>query len=193
MYEYIQGQFMGIFKDYVVVDHQGIGYKIFASGNTMSHMPAMGESVRLYLRQIVREDFLGLYGFIDREELALFDLFLTVTGVGAKSALSLLSIATPDNIKKAIAFEDEVLLIRAQGIGKKTAQRIILELKDKFKKEGMTPPDRDVQISISQTEALEALLALGYTQNEANRVLKTVKGDLSVEETIKQALQSLMS
>lgn len=193
MYEYIQGQFMGIFKDYVVVDHQGIGYKIFASGNTMSHMPAMGASVRLYLRQIVREDFLGLYGFIDREELALFDLFLTVTGVGAKSALSLLSIATPDNIKKAIAFEDEVLLIRAQGIGKKTAQRIILELKDKFKKEGMTPPDRDVQISISQTEALEALLALGYTQNEANRVLKTVKGDLSVEETIKQALQSLMS
>lgn len=193
MYEYIQGQFMGIFKDYVVVDHQGIGYKIFASGNTMSHMPAMGASVRLYLRQIVREDFLGLYGFIDREELALFDLFLTVTGVGAKSALSLLSIATPDNIKKGIAFEDEVLLIRAQGIGKKTAQRIILELKDKFKKEGMTPPDRDVQISISQTEALEALLALGYTQNEANRVLKTVKGDLSVEETIKQALQSLMS
>lgn len=193
MYEYIQGQFMGIFKDYVVIDHQGIGYKIFSSGNTMSHMPAMGETVRVFLRQIVREDFLGLYGFHDREELALFDLFLTVTGVGAKSALSLLSIATPENIKKSIAFEEEALLVRAQGIGKKTAQRIILELKDKFKKENLSPLARDFQISVSQAEATEALLALGYSQNEANGVLKTIKGDLSVEETIKLALQSLMA
>ncbi len=193
MYEYIQGQFMGIFKDYVVIDHQGIGYKIFASGNTISHMPAMGESVKLFLRQIVREDFLGLYGFINREELSLFDLFLTVTGIGAKSALSLLSIATPENIRKGIAFEDEALLIRAQGVGKKTAQRIILELKDKFNKEELTPLSKNVQVSLSQTEAMEALLALGYSQNEASGVLKTVKSDLSVEETIKQALLSLMS
>lgn len=192
MYEYIQGQFMGIFKDYVVIDHQGIGYKIFTSGNTMSQMPAMGETVRVFLRQIVREDFIGLYGFHDREELELFEMFLTVSGVGAKSALSLLSIAKPENIKKAIAFEDEALLVRAQGIGKKTAQRIILELRDKFKKESLSPLDKDIQISASQAEATEALMALGYTQNEASGVLKTIRGDLSVEDTIKQALKSLM-
>lgn len=193
MYEYIEGLFKGIFKDYVVIDHQGIGYKIFTSGNTMSRMPAMGEKAKVYLRQIVREDFLGLYGFCDREELELFEKLLTVTGVGAKSALSLLSIATPENLKKAMVFEDEALLIRAQGIGKKSAQRIILELKDKFKKENLEAPDRNLEINSSQTEAMEALLSLGYTQKEAERVMKTVKQDLTVEETIKLALQSLMS
>ena len=193
MYEYIEGQFKGIFKDYVVIDHQGIGYKIFTSGNTMARMPVFGEKTKVYLRQIVREDFLGLYGFCDREELELFEKLLTVTGVGAKSALSLLSIATPENLKKAMVFEDEVLLMRAQGIGKKSAQRIILELKDKFKKENLTAPDKNQQITISQAGALEALLSLGYTQKEAETVLKTVKTDLTVEETIKQALQFLMS
>lgn len=193
MYEYIEGRFMGIFKDYVVIDHQGLGYKIFASGNTMAKMPGKGEVTRVYLHQIVREDFLGLYGFHDRAELELFEHLLTVTGVGARSALSLLSIATPDNLKKAMAFEDDALLLRASGIGKKTAGRIILELKDKFRKENLTAPDRDIQISVSQAEAVEALLSLGYTQKEADGVLKTVKADLSVEETIKAALKSLMS
>ena len=89
--------------------------------------------------------------------------------------------------------EDEALLLRASGIGKKTAGRIILELKDKFRKENLTAPDRDIQISVSQAEAVEALLSLGYTQKEADGVLKTVKADLSVEETIKAALKSLMS
>lgn len=193
MYEYIEGQFKGIFKDYVVVDHLGMGYRIYTSGNTMAAMPSMGEKTRLFLHQIVREDFIGLYGFHDRAELELFHLLLTVSGVGARSALSLLSIATPDNLKKALAFEDDALLLRAQGVGKKTASRIILELKDKFKKENLTAPERNVQISAIQMEALEALLALGYTQKEADTVLKTVKIDLSVEETIKQALKSLMS
>lgn len=193
MYEYIEGRFMGIFKDYVVIDHQGLGYKIYTSGNTMAKMPAMGEAAKLFVHQIVREDFIGLYGFHDRAELELFNQLLTVSGVGAKSALSLLSIATPDNLKKAMAFEEETLLLRATGIGKKTAGRIILELKDKFKKLNLTAPDRDIQISASQAEAVEALLSLGYTQKEADTVLKTVKPDLTVEETIKQALQALMS
>lgn len=193
MYEYIEGQFKGIFKDYVVIDHLGMGYRIYTSGNTMAAMPAMGDKTTLFLHQIVREDFIGLYGFHDRDELELFHLLLTVSGVGARSALSLLSIATPDNLKKALAFEDDALLLRAQGVGKKTASRIILELKDKFRKENLTAPEKDVQISAIQIEALEALLALGYTQKEADTVLKTVRIDLSVEETIKQALKSLMS
>lgn len=193
MYEYIEGQFKGIFKDYVVIDHQGIGYKIFTSGNTMARMPAMGERTKVYLRQIVREDFLGLYGFCDREELELFEKLLTVTGVGAKSALSLLSIATPENLKKAMVFEDEALLVRAQGIGKKSAQRIILELKDKFKADNLTQTEKTVQITSSQAEAMEALLSLGYSQKEAETVLKTVKQDLTVEETIKRALLALLS
>ncbi len=193
MYEYIEGRFMGIFKDYVVIDHHGMGYKIYASGNTMAKMPAMGDGTKVYLHQIIREDFMGLYGFHDRPELELFEQLLTVSGVGAKSALSLLSIATPDSLKKAMAFEDETMLLRATGIGKKTAGRIILELKDKFKKENLAAPERDIQISASQVEAVAALLSLGYTQKEADSVLKLVKSDLSVEETIKEALKALMS
>ena len=193
MYEYIEGRFMGIFKDYIVIDHQGMGYKIYASGNTMAEMPGIGEMTKVFLHQIVREGFLGLYGFHDRSELNLFEHLLTVSGVGPRSALSLLSIATPDNLKKAMAFEDEAVLMRATGIGKKTAGRIILELKDKFKKENFGSSEADIQISVSQAEAVAALLSLGYTQKEVDSVLKTMAGDLTVEETIKQALKSLMS
>ena len=193
MYEYIEGRFMGILKDYIVIDHQGIGYKIYVSGNTMAEMPGIGEVTKVFLHQIVREGFLGLYGFSDRSELNLFEHLLTVSGVGPRSALSLLSIATPDNLKKAMAFEDETVLMRASGIGKKTASRIILELKDKFKKENFGSAETDLQISVSQAEAVAALLSLGYTQKEVDTVLKTMPGDLSVEETIKEALKSLMS
>ena len=141
---------------------------------------------------MVREDFLGLYGFSDRNELELFERLLTVNGVGAKSALSLLSISSPDSLKKAIVFEDEALLLRAPGIGKKTASRIILELKDRFKKENFTRDDKDLQITAALSEALEALMTLGYTQKEAETVLKTVTKSMTVEETIKEALKQLM-
>ena len=201
VYEYIKGKYMGINKDYVIIENNNIGYKIFTSGATMAEMPAINEEVMLYLEQIVREDFIGLYGFKDREELDMFKLLLSISGVGAKAALSLLSISRINNLKYAIMMEDDKHLCRAPGIGKKTAGRIILELKDKIKKDDiMTGVDiqegfEDIAPSINVNtvnEALGALLALGYSEKEAETALKQVDKTATVEDIIKDCLKVLM-
>ena len=201
MYEYIKGKYMGINKDYIIIENNNIGYKIFTSGATMAEMPGINDEVMLYLEQIVREDFIGLYGFKDREELEMFKLLLSISGVGAKAALSLLSISRINNLKYAIMMEDDKHLCRAPGIGKKTAGRIILELKDKIKKEDiMTGVDiqegfEDLQPTVNTNtvgEALGALLALGYSEKEAETALKQVDKTASLEDIIKDCLKVLM-
>ena len=200
MYEYIRGQFQGISKDYVVIELNNIGYKIFTSGNTMSNMPKVGDEVLLYLEQIVREDFIGLYGFTTREELEMFKLLLSINGVGAKAALSLLSISTVNNLKYAIMMGDEKHITRAPGIGKKTAQRIILELKDKLKPDELTSEEEQLiegindnsDYSFNINETLSALMALGYTEKEAQKALAKVDKTLSIENMIKESLKLLM-
>ncbi len=200
MYEYIKGKYIGINKDYVIIENNGIGYKIFTSGATMAKMPKVSEEVQLYLEQIVREDFIGLYGFKDREELEMFKLLISISGVGAKAALSLLSISRINNLKYAIIMEDDKHLCRAPGIGKKTAGRIILELKDKIKTEEVSEGVdiqqgfEDIAPSNSNAigEALGALLALGYSEKEAESALKKVNREESVENIIKECLRVLM-
>lgn len=201
MYEYIKGKYMGINKDYIIIENNNIGYKIFTSGATMAEMPGINDEVMLYLEQIVREDFIGLYGFKDREELEMFKLLLSISGVGAKAALSLLSISRINNLKYAIMMEDDKHLCRAPGIGKKTAGRIILELKDKIKKEDiMSGVDiqegfEDLQPTVNANtvgEALGALLALGYSEKEAETALKQVDKTASLEDIIKDCLKVLM-
>lgn len=201
MYEYIKGKYMGINKDYIIIENNNIGYKIFTSGATMAEMPGINDEVMLYLEQIVREDFIGLYGFKDREELEMFKLLLSISGVGAKAALSLLSISRINNLKYAIMMEDDKHLCRAPGIGKKTAGRIILELKDKIKKEDiMSGVDiqegfEDLQPTVNTNtvgEALGALLALGYSEKEAETALKQVDKTASLEDIIKDCLKVLM-
>ncbi|MDM0447381.1 Holliday junction branch migration protein RuvA [Clostridium perfringens] len=200
MYEYIKGQFQGISKDYVVIELNNIGYRIFTSGNTMSNMPKVGDEVLLYLEQIVREDFIGLYGFTTREELEMFKLLLSINGVGAKAALSLLSISTVNNLKYAIMMGDEKHITRAPGIGKKTAQRIILELKDKLKPDELTSEEEQLiegindnsDYSFNINETLSALMALGYTEKEAQKALEKVDKTLSIENMIKESLKLLM-
>ena len=200
MYEYIKGKYIGINKDYVIIENNGIGYKIFTSGATMAEMPKISEEVQLYLEQIVREDFIGLYGFKDREELEMFKLLISISGVGAKAALSLLSISRINNLKYAIIMEDDKHLCRAPGIGKKTAGRIILELKDKIKtdevSEGVDIQQGFEDIAPSNSnaigEALGALLALGYSEKEAENALKKVNRQESVENIIKECLRVLM-
>ena len=197
MYEYIKGKYIGINKDYIIVENNGIGYKIFTSGATMADVPETGEEITLYLEQIVREDFIGLYGFDSREELDMFKLLLNVNGVGPKAALSLLSISRVNNLKYAIMTGDEKHICRGVGIGKKTAARIILELKDKlqpdellegtFEDEAGAPEN-----TIAASEALSALIALGYSEKEAEKVLKTIDKNDSVENIIKNALKALM-
>lgn len=200
MYEYIKGKYMGMNKDYIVVENSGIGYKIFTSGATMSSVPECGEEVILYVDQIVREDFIGLYGFDSKEELAMFKLLLTVNGVGPKAALSLLSISRLNNLKYAIMTGDEKHICRGVGIGKKTAARIILELKDKLQ------PDELLDIAVDSnednngennlmalSEVLSALIALGYSEKESEKVLKTIDKTETVENMIKNALKALMN
>ncbi len=197
MYEYIKGKYIGINKDYVIVENSGIGYKIFTSGATMSSMPKCGEEIMLYLEQIVREDYLGLYGFDSREELEMFKLLLTVSGVGPKAALSLLSISRVNNLKYAIMIGDEKHICRGVGIGKKTAARIILEIKDKLKPDelmdsGVEIDTKDNENIMALSEALSALIALGYSEKEAEAVLKKIDKNDSVENIIKSALKALV-
>lgn len=200
MYEYIIGKYKGINKDYIIVENNGIGYKIFTSGATMSSMPKIDEVVKLYLEQIVREDFLGLYGFDSKEELEMFKLLISINGVGAKAALSLLSISRINNLRYAIMMGDDKHLCKAPGIGKKTAGRIILELKDKIKKENLTEgiensgefEDIVPQNASNIAEALGALLALGYSEKEAEIALKKVDKTDTLENIIKNCLKVLM-
>ena len=159
----------------------------------MAEMPKVSEEVMLYLEQIVREDFIGLYGFKDREELEMFKLLISISGVGAKAALSLLSISRINNLKYAIIMEDDKHLCRAPGIGKKTAGRIILELRDKIKTDEVSE-GVDIQEGFEDLvpsnansigEALGALLALGYSEKEAESALKKVNRQESVENIIR--------
>lgn len=197
MYDYIRGKYGGIQKDYVIVDNHGMGYKVFTSGNTMASMPRVGDEVLLYLTQIVREDFIGLYGFSSREELDLFLVLITINGVGAKAALSLLSVSLPERLKAAIVGENETLLMKAPGIGKKTAQRIILELKHKLRLEHGEDLSlkelEDLESENTLNEAMAALQSLGYTEKEAKAALKHVDQALGIEDIIKESLKHLMS
>jgi Holliday junction DNA helicase RuvA len=139
-------------------------------------MPKNGEEIMLYLEQIVREDFIGLYGFDSKEELEMFKLLLTVSGVGPKAALSLLSISRVNNLKYAIMIGDEKHICRGVGIGKKTAARIILEIKDKLKPDELVDSSLEIDTKDNEnvmalSEALSALIVLGYSEKEAESVL----------------------
>lgn len=198
MYEYIEGKYKGLNKDYVIIDNNGIGYKIFTSGNSICSMPLLNENVRLYVEQVVRQDFIGLYGFIDKQELEMFLKLININGIGAKVALSLLSVNTVDTLKKAICCSDETILMKASGVGKKSAQRIILELKDKFKfdnNQEIMDEKSDIDTSYKSLEATQALLSLGFEEKHINVVLLEVMErfpDESLESIIKECLKNLM-
>ncbi|KEI11225.1 ATP-dependent DNA helicase RuvA [Clostridium novyi B str. ATCC 27606] len=197
MFEYIKGIYISLNKDYIVVESNNIGYKIYTSGNTMSNMPNINEEVKIYIEQIVREDFIGIYGFLTEEERAMFNLLLTINGVGSKAALSLLSISNVSNLKKSILLEDYKMLTKAPGIGKKIAQRITLELKDKIEKIYEDNLEDIDNLSKNSTrkydESLEALIALGFLQKEAEKALKNVDMSKGIEEIIKNSLRYLMN
>lgn len=203
MYEYIKGKFIGINKDYIIIENNGIGYKIFTSGNTMASIPKSGDDVLIYLMQIVREDFIGLYGFTTKSELEMFNKLLTINGVGAKASLSLLSICTVDKLKYSIVTQDEEMLTKAPGIGKKMAQRIILELKDKISSEEVNIENLDSDEEIYNSKELNnnkkvsdaklALISLGYSEKETDKAINMVDKNESIENIIKSCLKFLMN
>jgi len=145
MYEYIKGEIVSKKHDYVVVDNAGIGYKIFTSINTMSRLQT-NEQALLHTYLHVREDIMVLYGFYSEEELFLFNMLISISGIGPKAALSILSVLSYQEVATAVVCEDAASLSKAPGIGKKTAMRIILELKDKLK--GLDVEDMEVKEQI---------------------------------------------
>jgi Holliday junction DNA helicase RuvA len=179
----IRGEIVARASDHVVVDVRGVGYKVFVPRH-----PG-GDIVTLHTHQVVREDAQQLFGFETREELALFEMLISVSGVGPRAALSLLSVSTPAQLAAAIASGDASALSRAPGVGKKTAERLILDLKGKIARGG---PDREPIGVVLEDEAAAALQALGYTPAEAVAALRAVPsaGSESTEERVTAALRA---
>lgn len=197
MLHYIKGKFMMRIDGGVVIETGGIGFEINVPDNSAVYLSSEGDTVSLFLNMIVREDDMSLYGFSEKEGLDLFKKLITVNGVGAKAAMAILSIAPVSEIRKAIAFEDADFLTRASGVGKKTAQRIVLELKDKIGDVSGVPGISPVSEALSvggdaRGEALSALMALGYSRAEAAGAIAAVpENDLTSEDYIKRALKKL--
>lgn len=185
---------------YVIIEAGGIGYEIHVPANSGAYLSSEGEEVKVYTMMSVREDDVSLYGFSRRGELDAFKKLISVNGVGAKAGISILSAFTLEQLQEAIAFEDAKALTKANGIGKKIAERIVLELKDKFTVPGVDVPAEGVPVPEGGTaagggraEAVAALISLGYTRGEATSALAHVKeNDLSAEAYIKAALKNLI-
>lgn len=173
----------------ILVDAHGVGYEVEVPMSTFCNLPALGERVTLHTQFVVREDAQLLYGFLTERERVTFRQLLKVNGIGAKSALGILSGMSVDDLTQAIALQEASLLVRIPGIGKKTAERMLLELKDKL---GFEPSQASSgQSGSSAGDVLNALLALGYNEREALASVKQLPPGLAVSEGIRQALKSL--
>ena len=196
MYSYIKGIIEEINLDHIVIDNNGIGYKINASANTIMKVK-IGHECKIYTKLIVKEDDMSLCGFYDKEELRMFELLTSISKIGPKVGLGILSFASPRQIGAYILGEDIGKLSKAPGVGKKTAERIVLELKDKIDKNNVefeaTLLTSQPSV-VSQDEALDALLALGYSLQESKEAVQKCKKDgLNTEDIIKKSLNYLMS
>lgn len=199
MIDFIKGKIEHVGEDYIVIENNSIGYKIFTSAYTTSDLNGKSENAIVYTQMIVREDDIRLCGFSTRSELKMFDLLRTVKGVGTKVALGILSSISYAEVVNVLIAGDVNSLTRAPGIGKKTAQRIILELKDKVSKteefktlENVSFENNIGFMSQGNNEAIEALVSLGYSKVEAQNALRDIDENLSIEEKIKLGLKQLM-
>ena len=196
MFAYIKGSLEQKSNNYVVIDVGGIGYKIFMATKAIETLGEIGKVVKVHTHYYVREDNISLYGFNTNEELRMFELLLQVSGIGAKSAIAMLSEISPSSFALAVISDDISQLVKIPGIGKKTAARIVLELKDKLKTEEAITKTEEVKLSITNeeeiSEAIAALQVLGYTKREIEKALENVDTkNLQLEEIIKQGLKNL--
>lgn len=202
MISFIRGELAEVFENSVVIDSNGMGYEVYVPLTVHGNLPRIGQMVKLYTYLQVKEDMVALYGFTSREDLTVFKLLITVNGIGPKGALGILSSISTDDLRFAVLAEDAKAIAKAPGIGAKTASKVILELKDKFKldeafeasflhKSGAAPTSNGLEAV--KEEAIQALLALGYSSTEA---LKAVRGvelteGMSSEDLIKKSLRKL--
>lgn len=199
MIAYLNGILAEIEEENIVIEVNGIGYNVRIPAGMAGRLPQIGEVVKLYTYTSVREDAIGLYGFLSRDDLNMYRQLITVSGIGPKGGLSVLSAMSADELRMAVISQDAKAIAKAPGVGTKTAQRIILELKDKISLEDtamMRVPQGSMLTgkSQAQTEAVEALTALGYSPSEALRAVKTVlqeTPDLDVEALLKAALKKM--
>ena len=195
MYAYIKGVLEVKSINYVVIENGGIGYKVFMSSKSIGTIGNVGDNVKVHTHYHVREDDISLYGFSSEEELRMFEILINVSGVGVKSALTMLSDITPASFAMAVITDDVERLTKVPGVGKKTAQRLVLELKDKLAKEDISG-DGTEDVKVVKTkidnDAITALQVLGYSKKEIEQALEKVKTqDMSTEEIIKAALKNL--
>lgn len=200
MYAYIKGTLEIKTTGYVVIEtNNGIGYKIFMSESAIERLSKIGSSVKIFTYMRVREDDISLYGFNTNEELRMFELLLSVSGIGAKSAINILSNITPSSFALAVITNDVNTLKKLPGIGAKSAQRVILELKDKLKTEeaeAKIETSKEIQVAIKEDdkvqEAMSALQVLGYSKKEIEVAMQKIDTSaISVEDIIRKGLNNL--
>lgn len=199
MISYIKGNLADITEDSIVIDVSGIGWHVFVPGQVLDHLPAMGEPIKIHTWLQVREDAMTLFGFLSKDDLRIFKLLIGVNGIGPKNALAILSVMTTDDLRFAILGDDAKAIAKTPGIGAKTAQRLILELKDKvsledaFEQKMAHVQEDQADASGVKAEAIMALTALGYSSSEAFKALNgiAVTEDMEVEDLLKQALKNM--
>ncbi len=198
MITYVKGELTEINDTSIVVECYGVGYEIMVPASILSELPAIGDMVKVYTFQYVREDILDLYGFLTKDDLSVFKLLITVNGIGPKGALSILSVIRPDDLRLAVLSDDVKAIQRAPGIGGKTAQKLIIELKDKLSLEDVINHNDNVVTAIpasgsTRDEAIEALVSLGYSSSEAIRAVRDVPNQdgMDSEELLRAALKKL--
>ena len=198
MFYYVKGILAYCDPNCAVIDAGGVGYKMTISQNTFSALPKLGENAKLYTWLSVREDGVELFGFAKEDELSAFKLLIGVSGVGPKVALGVLSFLTPEKLALAVSSEDSKTLAKANGVGSKTAARIVLELKDKMSAAGASDSVGDVVTtggapSGALADATEALTVLGYSRSDVNAALRGVNlNGMSTEDIIRTAMKQLM-
>ncbi len=197
MLAYIKGQLEMKFKNYIVIDVGGLGYKVFMGENVIENIGDIGDTIKVYTYYKVREDDISIYGFKTQEELRTFELLLSVSGVGAKSALVMLSCIEPSEFAIAVISNNIKLLTQVPGIGSKSAQRIILELKDKLKAEQLEQDieksqiskAKSIQINENVQEAISGLMVLGFSKKDIEKAFEHLDtSSLSIEDLIKKGL-----
>ena len=201
MYAYIKGILAELTEDAIIVETQGSGYEIAVPGQVFDYLPSVGEEVKIYTYHYVREDAILLYGFLTKEDVRIFKMLIGVSGIGPKGALSILSILSTDDLRFAILGDDAKAIAKAPGVGAKTAQRVIIELKDKLSLEDAFEQKLANQAQKAElnpavgvkNEAILALTSLGYSQSEALKVLQGIEisPDDQVEDVLKMALKQM--
>lgn len=201
MIQYIKGTLADMDERTVTIDNHGIGFRVHIAGPTFEYLPQIGEQVKMYIYFQVKDDGFSLFGFLTKDDLRVFELLLGVGGVGPKGALAVLSALTPDDLRFAVISGDAKAIAKAPGIGTKTAQRVILELKDKLKLDDAFAASDDgllknpvlMQEKGVRQEVLLALTALGYSASEASQVLSGIEitPESQVEDVLKLALKNM--